>query len=145
MAGRHAVGPLVIAAWFIVLLCPSCTTEDHVILPLANTASRNQPVIVNAADTLTYILDAVGFSFDQTIAVSFSTDSLLATLVVMSYQGGSGQLIVSAADGSVFYSSELNSNRTIVTKTFPRVRPEYFSMSLSGYTGQVTFVLTSKR
>ena len=145
MTERHTVGLLLMAAWLVVLVCPACTTEEHVILPPADTTPKNQPAIVNAVDTLTYSLDALGFSIDQTLAVSFSTDTLLATLVVTSYQGGSGQLTVSAAGGSVFYSSELNGNRTIVTTTFPQMRPEYFSMSLIGYTGQVTFVLTRKR
>ena len=145
MIERYTVVLLLIAAWLIVLACPACTTEEHVILPAATTTPKNQPVIVNVVDTLTYSLDALGFSIDQNMGVSFSTDTLLATLVVTSYQGGGGQLTVSATDGSVFYASELNGNRTVVTTTFPRVRPEYFSMSLIGYTGQVTFVLTRKR
>jgi hypothetical protein len=144
MSNRSATVVLSVVLGVLLTLSPSCSLERNTVVSPPATP-KNQPVIVSTTDVFTFTVDAVNYSYSTTQAVSFSSDSLVATLVVTNYSLGTGEIESSTADGIPFYSEVLNGDRTAVLAVVPPSTPRSVSISLAGYTGAVSFVLAKKK
>lgn len=127
------------------MVCASCSLDQNTVVPSVSSTPKNQPVVVSAADAFTFTVDAQEFSYTTTQAVSFSGDSLVATLVVTNYVSGTGHIESVTSDGTQFYSEVLNGNRTVVLAGLAPTLPKSVSVTLTQYTGTVTFVLARKK
>ena len=129
----------------LIMLFASCSLEHNTVVTPPEATLKNQPVIVSATDVFTFTVDAVNFSYSTTQPVSFVNDSLVATLVVKDYSSGTGQIESWGADGTRFYSEVLIGSRTAVTAAVSPSAPRTVAVSLTRYTGTVSFVLARKK
>jgi hypothetical protein len=130
---------------FLSVMYTACTPGQSIVVSPSSLTPKNQPVIVSAADAFTFTVDALNFSYTTTQPLSFSGDSLVATLVVTNYVSGTGRIESETSDGTQFYSEVLTGNRTAVLAALPPSVPNSVSITLTRYTGTVSFVLARKK
>lgn len=146
MANRlFPIAPL-LTAGLLAMVWMSCTTSDNTVVSTTSLTPKNQPAMVVAPDAFTFAVDALNFSYSSSQPVSFSGDSLVSTLVVTAYGSGTGSIEAASDDGTHVYEvAALIGNKTVVSTVLFPIVPKSISITLTRYTGTISFVLAKKK
>lgn len=106
---------------------------------------QNSPTITVAQNAFTFSVNAVALSFLSSGGLSFTGDSLVYTLSVAGYQGGTGLVKVMDEAGNTILSDSLNSSRTIDNMLVWGRIPAGYYISLENFTGRVSLALTGSQ
>ncbi len=137
---------LLLVAGLLTMMWASCTTSDNTVVSTTSLTPKNQPVVVVAPDAFTFTVDALNLSYTSSHPVSFSGDSLVSTLVVANYSSGTGSIDAVSEDGTHVTGVEVfRGNKTIVSTTLYPIVPTSISITLTQYTGTISFVLARKK
>ena len=134
--------PLILIAASLFIGCDKNTTD--VTIP-TNTVIGNTPVNVSATNAFTYTIDANGFTTNAGQDLSFTSDSLVYTIVVTGYSSGSATIEVTNQTGAVMMHDSVTTNKVSTIVDSGKGIPKRCMLNFSNFTGKLNFVLAYRR
>ncbi len=119
---------------FNLLLLSSCMDSDN---GTGNDPSKNTPVVGNAINAFSFVVDASSFNYSVSHNVEINADTLAVGLTVSPYVAGSGSIIVRDGNNSVIYQRDLNSAAVIGEVMKIITMPKSIEVKLNNYSGRV--------
>lgn len=109
------------------------------------TAATNTPVIASVPNTFTFVLDANNYTQNQNWALTFTTDSLVLSVVSSNHESGSFSYSVTDSTNTTILQGTITTNTVIATTQTGLGIPKYCTVNCSQYAGNVTFTLSKNQ
>ena len=97
---------------FLAFLVFSCDNED---IPFI----QDSPVVANTTGAYTYTLNARSYTRTDTDRLDFPGDSVQLSLTITNYKSGTGEMIITDADGQVLIQESLDQNKVVADANIP--------------------------
>jgi hypothetical protein len=125
------------------LLTIAAGCKDNASTSPARTTSI--PVIVNTSNAFTFVVNAVGYTANESYDLSFTTDSVAYALTIAGYVSGSGSISVLSETGVPLFQDSVLTNKVSAVVLSGRGIPAHCLLSHTSYTGNISFAVAQSQ
>ncbi len=134
----HATSLALLLSVFALASCENDSTSPT---DLAN----NAPVIVSVTTAFTYVMMADRFTASVNYDLAFTTDSLVYSMVVASFGGGTSTFIVNDASGNTVLRDSVFTTKVNTVIQSGKGIPRRCTLSFQNFSGKMTMSLTANQ
>ncbi len=128
--------PWVVYLFWLFSVCLLSCNKDEIVDP----GNYNSPSYVSSPNGFSYFVNARNLTLDQTMPLTFTSDSLSYALSVAGYSYGLASITV-RGDSASFRSSDLIFNTNQTLRFSLGCPPKSVTMKFSRFSGQLAFAL----
>ncbi len=134
----HATSLALLLSLFALASCENDLTSP-------TDLADNAPVIVSVTNAFTYVMMADRFTASVTYDLAFTTDSLVYSMVVASFGGGTSTFTVNDASGNTVLRDSVFTTKVNTVIQSGKGIPRRCTLSFQNFSGKMTMSLTANQ